>query len=547
MDLSQLHFAHPHWFWLLLAIPLTYAATWFFQMHKPHHHLEKFIDAHLLPYLLIQSDKKASYWKTMLFWSFAWICLTAALAGPRWSYLDIETYSRDQSLVILLDLSESMDAEDIKPSRLIRAKQKIEDLLQLSQGVKIGLVAFAADPHMITPLTEDKETIRHLLPSLATDLVFVQGSRLSSALDMASTMLKAEPGANKAVLVVSDGGFEDATSIKIAKKMGESGIVIHTMGVGTPEGAPIKKHLSKLDKARLNEISQAGHGHYWELHFSDQAEKTLLKELGEKAAAQANIGKTNRIWDEQFYLLIFPALPIFLIWFRRGYIFALLIFMPFNMQAFDLFKNTEEIGKAAFDAGDYEKARSTFQDPYRKGVACYKAGDFAKAEELFRQSARQEVACQSLYNLGNALVQQQKLQEAITAYEQVLAQWPEHTRAKENLEIVKKMLEQQQNQDKSSENQKENDQQKPEQSQPKKDQESEKGEQDLGSTDEEEQKPSEEEQKPSQQEISECDTQSDEDADIWLNKMTNDPKMFLKNKFYIESKRSGTKQGVDPW
>ncbi|HEV8051226.1 MAG TPA: VWA domain-containing protein, partial [Parachlamydiaceae bacterium] len=203
MEFNQLHFSNPMWLWGMLAIPVVWTAfILFFKPNQPTQQLHKFIDSHLLPFLLVKKQAgKSANWKTMLLWSIVWSCLVLALAGPRWNFREIEMLSKDQSLVILLDLSESMNANDIKPSRLVRAKQKIEDLINHSEGVNLGLIAFAADPHMITPITEDKETIRHLLPTLETELVYVQGSRLSPALEMASVMLDAEPGTNKAILV----------------------------------------------------------------------------------------------------------------------------------------------------------------------------------------------------------------------------------------------------------------------------------------------------------------------------------------------------------
>jgi Ca-activated chloride channel family protein len=586
VDISQLHFSHPLWLWAGIAIPLVWIVFFlFYRAQQPLHQLERFIDKHLLPYLLVNSsNKESSLWKTLLLWSAVWSCLTLALAGPRWSFREMETFSRDQSLVILLDLSESMNAKDIKPSRLVRAKQKMEDLLNLSKGVKIGLIAFAADPHIITPVTEDKETIRHLLPSLETDLAFVQGSRLSSALDMAATLLEAEPGNNKAVLVISDGGFEDSSAIITAKKLAEKGLVIHAMGIGTVEGAPIQDHEgniikkngtlihSKLEKERLNEISKAGKGRYLDAHYSDHEEAIILKELEKNADAQIDIGKKKQFWDERFYLLIFPTLPIILYWFRRGYVFAmvLIFFIPaFGLEAAvspDYFKNSEELGKQAFDDGDYETAIRTFQDPYRKGVAYYRAAQFDEAEKMFRQSFRDDVASSAAYNLGNTLVQQQKLKEAATAYEDVLKKWPDHTKAKENLELVKKMLEQQKQNSSESENSDEPQDQEKNGSEDKDKKES----QDSDDSNNNEQQPQENEPQQSnedregqpeeQQEREETEasqkdpqeakapkSQEDQDADLWLNRMTNDPKAFLKNKFYMESKRNGTTEGLDPW
>ena len=194
--------------WSSIVIPLIGVIFLFF--YRPQGHLqslEKFIDSHLIPYLLVKKNKTERQnlrLKAFVLWGVAWGCLSFALAGPRWNFRETELFSNGQSLVILLDMSRSMNASDIKPSRLARAKQKIEDIPHLATGVKIGLIAFAADPHMITPITEDKETVRHLLNSLETDLMYVQGSKLSPALDMASAMLATEPGNDKAKALLSD-------------------------------------------------------------------------------------------------------------------------------------------------------------------------------------------------------------------------------------------------------------------------------------------------------------------------------------------------------
>lgn len=611
-----MHFAYPLWLWGSLVIPLVWAVfALFYQTNRSTRQLEKFIDKHLLPYLLVNSsNKKSSLAKTLLLWTVVWALCTVALAGPRWNFREMETFSRDQSLVILLDLSESMNATDLKPSRLVRAKQKIENLINLSQGTKIGLVAFAADPHMIAPITEDKEMIRYLLPSLETDLVYMQGSRLSYALEMASTMLEAEPGNNKAILVISDGGFEDASSLGTVKKLTEKGLVIHVMGVGTREGALLKDAqgnvlkkngspiLSRLETENLVRLSNVGEGHYLEAQYFDHDETIILRELEKRSETQLNIGKKNRIWDESFYLLVLPALPVVLWWFRRGYVFsaiALFLIPSLDSEATalpDYFKNSEELGKQSLDKGDYESAIHAFKDPYRLGVAYYKAGDFAKAEEMFLQSKREEVSLDAAYNLGNALAQQMKLEEAVKAYEEVLEKCPDHIQAKENLELVKNMLaNQSEQQEDPSKKQDSEDNQKKEKQNEKKSSKSE-GDSDpkngqTGEDQEKEQNPSKSQdsdpqkdagkegsQDPKEQkeqdssELEPADqqeslekkanenedkegqegslahkSQEDQDADLWLNQISNDPKAFLKNKFYIESKNNETKQGVDPW
>ena len=460
MDLSQMHFAHPFWLWTLLVIPLIWGLFFlYYRGQQPLHQLEKFIDKHLIPYLILGGERnKTRLWPHLLFWSFVWSCLVLAFAGPRWNFREMATFTRDQNLAILLDLSESMNVKDVSPSRLGRAKQKVEDLLNMSKGAKIGLIAFAADPHMIVPMTEDKETIRHLLPSLDTDLVYVQGSKLAPALEMAATMLENEPGSNKAIVVISDGGFEDASAIHTAKRLAEKGIVLYTIGVGSLEGAPLKDRqgtvikkngspiISRLEKEKFREISKIGHGRYFDANHAEEV-ALIFEDLEKRADIQQEVHKTQRFWEEHFYLFLLPVLPFFLWWYRRGYIFALLLFsiMPTYSQASlsHCFCNAEQQANQAYENGDYTTAGHAFQDPYRKGVAYYRMGDYAAAEEMFRQSTRPEVASRAAYNLGNALVQQNRLHDAIVAYEDVLEKWPDHTQAMENLELVKKMLEQQ--------------------------------------------------------------------------------------------------------
>ncbi len=573
MDLSLMHFAHPLWLWALLFIPLLWALLYFFYREdEPIYQLEKFIDKHLIRHLLIGGkDKEKKRWRRLLFWSFAWSCLTLALSGPRWDFSEIETFNRDQHLVILLDLSTSMNASDVAPTRLGLAKQKIEDLLSMSTGTKVGLIGFAADPHMIVPLTEDKETIRNLLPSLDSDLVYIQGSKLKPALEMAATMIENEAGSNQAIVVISDGGFDDADALQTAKRLARTGIVIHTIGVGTktgaplktPQGIPIKKNgsliMSTLEKEKFREVSKVGNGRYFDADHSDQI-AVILEDLASRGKSQRNTNKMERFWKEHFYLFLLPVLPFFLFWYRRGYIFAVLLFSlaPSSSQAAvkSFFYNSEQKGSLAYENEDYETANDHFQDPYRKGVALYRMGDYERAEELFRESKRPEVASSAGYNLSNALVQQNKLQEAVTAYENVLDKWPEHEQARENLELVKKMLEEQENSGEGSDKQEKQEDSKDESSSEDPNEENESEERDGESQgeenqDEEDSEDSDEKELPETPEEEEEQkpprSQEDLDADLWLSQIKNDPKTFLKNKFYIESKKNGTKEDVNPW
>ncbi len=575
MPFNKLHFEEPLYFLLLLFIPLVWALFFLFKEGGDSlKQLEKFIDKHLIPHLLkAASEKTKNKAFNLLIWSLVATLFAFALAGPRSNQREITTFTKDQSLVILLDLSESMNAQDVFPSRLKLAKQKIEDLLNLSKGVKIGLVAFAADPHMIAPMTDDKETIRHLLSSLTTDLVFIQGSHLSAALEMADKMLESTNGQNKAIAIISDGGFEDGSAIKTAKAIHEKGITLYTIGVGTLEGAPLKNRsgivikkggvplISKLEKEKFQEISTIGRGRYFDADHSNDLTQ-IFEDLKIKSELQQQTQKTQFIWEEQFYLFLLPLLPFFLVWFKRGSVFLLLFLMPTFAEASiaDSFYNKETLSHQAFKKGEYEIAAEGFEDPYRKGVAYYKMGDYKAAEEWFRKSNREEVALQASYNLGNALAQQNKLEEAVKTYEGVLEKSKDHLMAKENLEIVKKMLEEQ-----KKENPPKNEEKKDSKDQSEEKQDSDKGsdeKKDSSEKNEEEKQEKQNEEKANSQEekqnsLKEEEKESKEgkedrseeelNADLWLDQIKNDQTAFLKNKFYLESKKMKTKEEINPW
>ena len=343
--------------------------------------------------------------------------------------------------------------------------------------------------------------------------------------------------------------------------------------------------ISKLEKQRFQEISSAGNGRYLQAQYSYHDENKIFEDLEKRVNEEIATSKKNRFWHEHFYLCIIPVLPILLLWFRRG---KILVFLPllfsFSLHAAEIhFKNPEQLGLESFAKEDYEKAAGEFEDPYRKGVAYYRAGKFPEAEAMFKSSSRESVALSAKYNLGNALAKQQKLKEAISAYEELLEQCPEDSKTHQNLEIVKKMLAEQKSEPKSEgsdgDKNKEGQEGDPDRKEKDSDDESQdKEEKDTkDSSEEKEEKPSEDSQKPQgdkgeeekppaseaeeknegaepaedqQEENNPAEIQniqSKEEAEQWLNRMESDPKAFMKNKFYIESKKNAVKEGVDPW
>ena len=188
------NFAQPVWFWGLLVLIPVAIWLWRSSAKAARGPIHRYADPHLLPHLTGTRElKTAERWGRFLRWSLLWTLLIVAMAGPRWDYEDIRLFHPGNNLLILLDISRSMQADDVSPSRLGRARQEIQDLIKEDRQVRLGLIAFASVPHVISPITEDTYTILNDLPALSTDLTRLQGSRLDAALDRAENLLAGLP------------------------------------------------------------------------------------------------------------------------------------------------------------------------------------------------------------------------------------------------------------------------------------------------------------------------------------------------------------------
>ena len=326
-----LHFAEPLWLWALF-LPLL---LWLLLPRMRHgegdeSRIAAYADPHLLPYLVLgRQDRRPSQRRRYLWWTLLWVLAILAMAGPRWDFTEIAVARPGTNLVILLDLSRSMDVVDDRPSRLGRARQEIEDLLDTNPGVKVGLIAFASVAHVVAPITEDSDTLRHLLPSLSTDLVRFPGSRLSQGFARAGRLLEGQPaGEPGALLVISDGDFVEEGLEAEASAMREAGIRVHVLGVGTPGGGPVPLMpmaggpapvMSRLEEEKLEQLASAGGGLYQRADFRESDTSAIWDRLladAEPAAAEGDAAR--RVWNERYPWLVALAMMVLLVWFRRG-------------------------------------------------------------------------------------------------------------------------------------------------------------------------------------------------------------------------------------
>ncbi len=327
-----MHFAQPIWLWALLVPLLVWLWPRRTRSFSQQARLQRYADAHLLPHLILAGPSQTRFRRWLSLWSLLWCLGVVAMAGPRLGYSDVDLYRPGTNLVILLDLSRSMQVADVKPTRLARARQEIEDLLDSSRGMRVGLIAFASVAHVVAPITEDSDTLRNLLPSISTELVRWQGSRLSQALEKARRLLGGQPkDSAHAVLLISDGDFPEPGLQRHVALLHSEGIPVHVLGVGTLEGGPVpgedggwvrgnngRPVISRLDEQGLQRLAEAGGGLYRRADFRDQDTRNMLERVMAEGRPTADREGTQRVWNERYHLLVLLMLAGLLWWYRQA-------------------------------------------------------------------------------------------------------------------------------------------------------------------------------------------------------------------------------------
>jgi len=522
MNIAEFHFIRPYW--LLAVIPYLVILTLMLRNKLAQGNWSAVCDAALLPYILQEKAVNRSRWP-LTAGAVAALLVIIALAGPTWERLPSPVFRNDSALVIALDLSGSMDAADIKPSRLTMARYKIADILKQRKDGQTALLVYAGDAFTVTPLTDDTETIDSQLSALNTDIMPSQGSNTAPALEKAVELFK-QAGLQKGrILLVTDGVDADKT-LATVKSLDKYSLSI--LGVGTDDGAPIALPeggfvkdqrgnivVPKLNSGDLAKLAQAGNGVYQTITANDTDIKTVLTDMDRSAEQQ---GKQNSDllldqWADKGPWLLLPALLLAALTFRKGVLcFALLLILPLPKNSYalgwqDLWQTKDQQAQQAYKKQDFAKAAEQFENPDWKAAAHYKAGDYDKALEDLKSSK----SANSAYNQGNALAKAGQLEEAVKAYKEALAVNPNDADAKHNKEVVEKALEQQkqQNQQKDDKQQSKDDSQ-----QNKDDKQSEKSGEQKPDQDNSEQKPEQKpEQKQSDQQQSEKNQQQQDKAE----------------------------------
>ena len=317
-----MRFGDPIYFYLLWClVPLIFFMVW--GMRKKQQLTLKFCGNPLLSKLVHPGVEKRHRSKT-IFVVLAILFLILALTRPRWGYEWENLHQRGVDVIVALDVSSSMLAEDIKPNRLERAKRKISDLLDMMEGDRIGLVAFAGTSFVQCPLTLDYGAARLFLSAIDTQLIPLQGTALGNAIKTSVKAFRTQEKKSKALILITDGEDQTGKAISAAKLAGDQGVKIYTIGIGGEIGAPLpnlsgaggfRKNqqgeviLSKLDETTLQQIALETGGSYVRSVTGDIDLKIIYKDQIKKHIEKKELKSERRkIWQERFQWFIFIAL-----------------------------------------------------------------------------------------------------------------------------------------------------------------------------------------------------------------------------------------------
>jgi tetratricopeptide (TPR) repeat protein len=394
-------------------------------------------------------------------------------------------------VMIALDVSNSMLADDVKPNRLERAKQVVSRLIDKLGDNRIGLVLFAGKAYLQMPLTIDHGAAKMYLASASPDNVQTQGTVISDALKMCYSGFNTNEKKYRSVVLITDGEDHDEDAASITKKMAQEGVIINTIGIGSSEGTLLrdptgefkrdeegKPVVTKLNEDELKEIAKDGNGIYQLLTNADEAASNLQRKL---SGIQQTGTSTNSLTVYKHYFWIFLLIALILLTIesltsevKRKVAFPVLLvsFSLFSSLSYSQEGNKDiSKGNEAYKKKDYGTAAQAYKNALNRSsqntVATYNLGNalyknektddaISSYDKTIQKTNDKAVKQKAYYNKGVALQKQNKLPECIEAYKNSLKLDPNDEDARQNLE---RALKQQQQKQKQNDEQKKKEQQ----------------------------------------------------------------------------------------
>jgi Ca-activated chloride channel family protein len=488
-----MNFAALEYLYLLWILPAMVLLA-IYSFRKKDQLLRLFADSDLWDRLMPDVHRRRQIVRLLMMLAGTSLLLVAFLR-PRWGFHWEEIKRKGVDLLVAIDVSESMLAEDVKPNRLERAKREVTDLVNMLQGDRIGLVAFAGASFLECPLTLDYGAFKIFLDYLDTELIPVPGTAIGEAIQTSIRSFPSDRRASKALILITDGEDHPGEAEKAAKAAKEKGIRIFTIGIGSEEGAPIplrggrgdfKKDrkgqvvMSKLRETSLQKIALSTGGSYVRSVSGDMDLKKIYEEeiRGKMEAGELKSTKKRR-WEERFQWFLFGSVllfaleailserrrlpakgrerPPFAFW-ARALLISLsglgLIFSSTRPAGGESIHAKMRKGEESYEEEAYDEALKDFLDAqverpedillkYNIGNTKYRMRDFGEAEEAFwdvANAGEPELRQKAFYNLGNCAYRQGKLEEAVAHYKYALDLNPEDEDARFNLEFVREEI-----------------------------------------------------------------------------------------------------------
>jgi Ca-activated chloride channel family protein len=455
-DLSMLehfHFLRPAW--ALALIPWLLISYLQGQRQSSRDMFGGIIAPHLLEHLRLQRFQ-ARWLNPGNFTRVIAVLLLLVLMGPSWRQQPSPLSQDEAALVILLDVSSSMEQADIQPSRLQRAKQKIADLLALRPDKKAALVVYAGSAHTVLTLTADQDILKQYLAAISPGIMPRGGKFPEYSLALIDDVLR-ETSAAATVVMFADGVGADSAG-DFTDYFARNGHQLLVVGVGTERD---EEGLAPLERSALENLADASGGGYVALTVDDKDMRRVNRRINSHYVV---IEDSALPWLDSGYVLVFPAMALFLMWFRRGWTLTwswlllplMLTANPGPAQAqeqieadtaqasqwapvrwfTDLWLTGDQQGRLLMQLGDYRAAAQRFDDPMWKGLAYYYAEDFMLAAEYFTRSDSDD----ALFNEANARAHARDYVRAVQRYDRLLARNPDYPGAAGNRQRVQDLI-----------------------------------------------------------------------------------------------------------
>lgn len=440
---ENLWFLRPEWLYSFIPIGLILVFVIVLQQQKSK--WKNNIHPKLLPYLILPGNEKYALIpkiSLILFLSIG----ALGLAGPTWEKIERPGEKTEAVLLVLLDMSNSMLAEDIQPNRLERSKLKLEDFFNAKPKSKIGLVAYAGSAHSVVPFSKDYKTINRQLEALQPEIMPIQGSNLDAALDLADSLLQPIV-APSTILIVTD-NIPSSLVSRVAQSAVSSHIEV--MAISTPGGGVIpyrnrtlrdtegREVITQLDIATLDQLSEIENINSITVTLDNSDVEILAARTRQNLEFEIDKENPEDQWRDFGYFLVFPLLFFSLLSFRRGWKvqWLWLILLSYScshnrhLGLSELFFTHDQKAERYLKKGDSIKAAETFKSSDQKGFLYYQMGDLEKAAQAYSD----DVSAEGFYNLGVVYYKMGDYEAAQQAFNSSLEIDPNMQIASENLD-----------------------------------------------------------------------------------------------------------------